>query len=817
MSNEKIEQTTNEFTSSPPISTHDEAIHELKDRSTQSDPINASHVERHLNDLSHVLIDDPNIDPQLIRQAEKALESGDAKYETELAELLENDSPYVSVRSAVSNVDDESMPINTIRIWTIGIFCMIVIPGINQLLSLRQPTTSIGAIVAVIVTYPIGIFLANVLPTAKWHTRFGSLTLNPGPFNVKEHTLLMVMCSMSFGGSYASTIYGSQKYIYNQDFGFGFKILIVWSTQLLGLGLASFTRRFLVWPSSMIWPSNLPYCAMLNSLHGISTSEGDSLGKGRFKFFWLVCGVTFLYQFFPTYIFTMLSVGNWFCLIAPDNVPLNQMLGTQSGVGLLPLTFDWNQITYVINPLATPWWAQAHTIVGFFVFFVITTPVAYYSNVWNGSYLPMFDSSSYDRFGSVFDVSRVTDNNSGTIIFNAEKYNEYSIEYIPTALAISYFLSFASVTAVVVHVALFDGKMLLRQMRSTPLQDTDIHMRLMSKYKESPFWWYGLLFVVSLAMGIAGVQNWPTGMHTGHFVLAIIFGAIFLLPIGVITAKSNQEVGLNMISELVVGYMLPGRPLAMMIFKTTMYMMTSQALMFISDQKLGHYMKIPPQTLFLTQVLSTVVGGLSSLAVQDWALKYIPDVCSKHQPDKFTCPDFKVFGTASEIWGLIGPKLLFNPGRTYNHLLYGFLVGALSPIPFWLIAKQYPNSQWRLVNMPVMFTATGNIPPATGINFTAPTLVGFLTQYVWKKYRTVQWAKYNYVLSAALAGATAISTVFIFFTLQFPNGPNQQFMDEGWWGNTAPYNTADALGTPFRTPDNKLGFAGTPSQIGQTA
>ena len=111
------------------------------------------------------------------------------------------------------------------------------------------------------------------------------MTLNPGPFNVKEHALLMVMCSMSFGGSYASTIYGSQKYIYNQDFGFGFKILIVWSTQLLGLSLASLTRRFLVWPSSMIWPSNLPYCAMLNSLHGISTSEGDVLGKGRFKFF----------------------------------------------------------------------------------------------------------------------------------------------------------------------------------------------------------------------------------------------------------------------------------------------------------------------------------------------------------------------------------------------------------------------------------------------------------------------------------------------------------------------------------------------------
>ena len=46
----------------------------------------------------------------------------------------------------------------------------------------------------------------------------------------------------------------------------------------------------------------------------------------------------------------------------------------------------------------------------------------------------------------------------------------------------------------------------------------------------------------------------------------------YVIPIGMIQAITNQQVGLNVITELIIGYALPGRPIAMMMFKTWGYM-----------------------------------------------------------------------------------------------------------------------------------------------------------------------------------------------------------------------------------------------------
>jgi hypothetical protein len=41
------------------------------------------------------------------------------------------------------------------------------------------------------------------------------------------------------------------------------------------------------------------------------------------------------------------------------------------------------------------------------------------------------------------------------------------------------------------------------------------------------------------------------------------------------------------ITELIIGYVLPGKPIAMMLFKTWGYITMAQALTFASDFKLG--------------------------------------------------------------------------------------------------------------------------------------------------------------------------------------------------------------------------------------
>ena len=101
---------------------------------------------------------------------------------------------------------------------------------------------------------------------------------------------------------------------------------------------------------------------------------------------------------------------------------------------------------------------------------------------------------------------------------------------------------------------------------------------------------------------------------------------VYTIPIGVIQAITNQQVGLNVISELIIGYALPGRPIAMMMFKTWGYITMTQALQFTGDFKLGHYMKIAHRPMFFCQVVATIVAGTVQLGVQAWMFSNSEDL-----------------------------------------------------------------------------------------------------------------------------------------------------------------------------------------------
>jgi fructose-specific phosphotransferase system IIC component len=95
----------------------------------------------------------------------------------------------------------------------------------------------------------------------------------------------------------------------------------------------------------------------------------------------------------------------------------------------------------------------------------------------------------------------------------------------------------------------------------------------------------------------------------------------------------------------------------------------TSALTFANDFKFGHYMKIPPQAMFFSQVVATIIAGTVQLGVQAWMFTNIPDMCSPDQKDGFICPFTEVFGTASIIWGVIGPARQFSPGQIYHGML----------------------------------------------------------------------------------------------------------------------------------------------------
>lgn len=707
------------------------------------------------------------------------------------AVTVEDDSPYAEVRASVPSCDDPSMPQNTIRMWVLGMIFNTIGSALNLLFSLHSPQIILTTLVTSILAWPIGMAWAKLLPNIKI---FGA-PLNPGPFNIKEHAIIVIMANVSFGGgaAYASDILLSQNKFYNQDFGWGFDLLAIWSTQCIGFALGGMARRFLVYPASMIWPQNLVTVTFLTNLHINDNHVANGWKVSRLIFFGIIGVSSFVWYWFPNFIFQALSYFSFPTWIAPNNVIVNQVFGVSTGLGLIPITFDWNQISsYFGSPLIPPAGAIASILLSMVLIFWIAVPAIHYSNTWYAQYLPLSSSSSYDRFGQTYNVSKIID--KATLTFDKAAYLEYSPLFLSTTFAISYGLSFAAMFATLVHTALFHGKDIINQFKRK--EKPDVHMRLMrDNYKEVPEWWFLAVFLIFFALSVVTIRCWNTEMPVYALIIALLIAIVFLLPVGIIFALTNIGVGLNVVTEFIIGYMVPGKPLAMMFFKTFGYITNNQAITFVQDMKLGHYMKISPRLLFASQFIATIWGSIVQIAVLRWSYSNITDLCSPDQPNHYSCPNGRVFFNASIIWGVIGPQRQFSHGQIYYGLLFFFIIGAILPVISWLILRKWPNSPIRWLNWPVFFSGTGYIPPATPYNYSAYCAVGLTFGYWIKKRWFHWWSKYNYSLSAGLDIGMAWASVIIFLTISLTNTSAPS-----WWGNNVINTTMDMLGTAIRHP-----------------
>ena len=477
---------------------------------------------------------------------------------------VEDDSPYPEVRAAVPSTDDPTLPQNTIRAWVIGLILTTVGCGMNMLFSFHSPSFAITTFVTSILAWPIGNFWAWIVPDWKI---FGA-SLNPGPFNVKEHTIITIMANVSFGtgAAYATDILLAQNMFYKSNFGWGYNLLLIWSTQCIGFAFGGVMRRFVVDSPGAIWPLNLVTATFLTNMHINENHTANGWKISRLAFFVIVFVASFVWYWFPGYIFQALSYFSWITWIKPNNVIINQVFGSSSGLGMIPnnIALDWNQIAgYIGSPLIPPASVIATIFGSIVLIFWIVVPAIHYSNTWYSQYLPISSTGSFDRFQQTYNVSKIIDHK--TLSFNEAEYKKYSPLFLSTTFAISYGLSFASILATITHTICFHGRDLIASLKAK--EKPDVHNRLMKAYKPVPEWWYLVVFLVFFGMSIATVRAWPTEMPVWGLVFALISAIIFLLPVAIIYAKTNIAVGLNVVTEFIVGYVLGGRPLCMMLFK----------------------------------------------------------------------------------------------------------------------------------------------------------------------------------------------------------------------------------------------------------
>lgn len=76
---------------------------------------------------------------------------------------------------------------------------------------------------------------------------------------------------------------------------------------------------------------------------------------------------------------------------------------------------------------------------------------------------------------------------------------------------------------------------------------------------------------------------------------------------------------------------------------------------------------------------------------------------------------------------VIAPARIFSPGAPYGDSMWYFLIGALAPIPFFFLKKMWPKSLVKYVNMPLFFSGTGMIPPATPQNYVVWGVTGYVS------------------------------------------------------------------------------------------
>jgi len=224
---------------------------------------------------------------------------------------------------------------------------------VTQFFAYRTSPLSITIGIIILLAYMIGNLFSKILPE-----KIFNITLNPGPFSIKEQTLIVIMATSASGtGSTIDTI-TVQRLYYKYYIGHFNAILLLITMHLLALSIAGILNRYLVWPAAMIWPKTLMSCCLIRTLHH-ETDIAKNQGRwtmSRTTFFWLIVFFQFLWYWFPGYIFPLLSSFSFICMIAPNNIIFSQVTGA-NGLGLGAIQIDWNAwVAYLDSPILVPFW-----------------------------------------------------------------------------------------------------------------------------------------------------------------------------------------------------------------------------------------------------------------------------------------------------------------------------------------------------------------------------------------------------------------------------------------------------------------------------
>ncbi|ERT03368.1 opt peptide transporter [Sporothrix schenckii 1099-18] len=744
---------------------------------------------------------------------EKGVVSGDSGSDS-IEDLANADGTYDDDTRIISGADaathllplrDDFDPSITFRSLLLATILSAFQAVVNQIYNFKATAATVTGTFVVLIAYFLGNAWAAFLPRGdhqldKWRAsrpegadpnekpplRIRIINfINPGPWRLKEHAVCSITATSAANGSAITLVFAAQDLFYDLPISAATIILATISVGLFGYGLAGLLRPIAVWHVESVYWGTLPTVKTLQGLHWQKVTS-----SGPLRAFWIAFGTMTLYEFLPAYIWPWLNSISIPCLAAMKATGnkaaiLTSIFGgslNNEGLGLFSFSFDWQYIQSYSTSL--PLVLQAHMATGFLVCYVVMIGI-YYGNGWNAKSFPFMSTTLRSEDGSAYPVSKVFTKG----VLNHEAFQKYGPPRLAATFAYALFIANAAIGALAAHCILFWGGDTIKAYKDSKAKTpTDPHHAHMEKhYKEVPFWWYGTVLVVSFVLGIIVVTKENITLPVWAYILSLIVGAFFAPFSTLLYARYGNGIATNNLSKMIAGLAVPERPIGNMYFAAWSHVMIANTVNLSNDLKLGEYLKIPPKTMFLTQIYGTVLGGFVSYGVLVGIITGNRELLiSGNGSAAWSGATIQSYNTNAASWALA--KYIYKAGTIYQLVPAGLAIGAALVVVHWALWRAKPTIRGfnlATINLPQFIQYAGFIPYNQSQTCVIWSMLGagFFCQYYLRNHYPRVFKNYMYMVTGAWDGAVLMVLFILSFAVFGAGGKTVVFPT--WWGNNA--------------------------------
>lgn len=572
------------------------------------------------------------------------------------------------------------------------------------------------------------------------------------------------------------------------------------------------------------WPYSLMQTAVFETLHK-SVQDSWVARKQKYVFFGSFVFIIF-WQFLPEYVFPMLSSLSFLCWVAPRNATANFIGAGIGGMGFLNLSLDWANISNISlnNPMIVPFWTTAVLTVAFVFNCWVLIPASKWGSLsmWsNETDTQLMSNRVFLGNGTRYPVTKLI---TPDLRFNETAYQELGPIYLGTQELWSMFFDYSSYIGALVWMGLFgypqirDTLKTIRARAAHKGKDTvndfysDRLNVIMRSYREVPLWWYVALFLASfitiitiLACGFFFIPIWT-------FIVGLLTTGIMIVPLAWLYSFSAFQLPIGTFNELLYGLMIHAtnghrHPAGANAYGAIAGDIWYRAQYMLQDQKIGHYMHVPPRAIFLSQIFGEFIGVPINYGIIKWVLKTKRDYLlgiKKDPLNQWTGQMLSNYNTMGVQYVLIGPKRLFERAM-YKPLPYGFLYGAFAPVVLYALHRAFPKSKLKFHlcksphslppqppnqhsllttlfssgNVTIFGAGMSNFYGNLSTGYISRFIVGYICMRYYFRHRFETWRRYNYLIAAALDAGFNIAMLLMFII--FSSG--KVITMPNWWGN----------------------------------